>query len=152
MNNLFFLYFPPLEGNFDIDAGDWGGPFRTPKISNNHEQIVRTKIVHTSVIFFKKMYNNTFKISSYIQKKTTTPIIAFKIKNYNTQHTNNTKLDFQKSNMFEHKLKNNKHFKSLFYYISNFHNSYSIYFLILYTLCIHVHGGSPRSANGAERR
>ena len=56
--------FPP-EGNFDIDAGDGGGggPFRTnnpnkpqntQKITKFLNNIVRTKIVHTSGTCFQK--------------------------------------------------------------------------------------------------
>ena len=66
-----------------------------------------------------------FKISSYIQKNTQHPINALKTTIYNTKHTQNAKMHFNFSNFppINRKL----HF--LFYYISNFHNSYFIFFV-----------------------
>ena len=58
------------EGNFDIDAGDgvgWG-PFRTPQITTNHKQIVRTKIVHTSGTFSKNVQKHLYNIFIYTEK------------------------------------------------------------------------------------
>ena len=97
--------FPP-EGSFDIDAGDGDGgiPFRTPNIPKQSQIILRTKIVHTPGMFFflfQKIFKNTFKISSYIQKMTQDPINALKITIYNTKHTTDSKLHFKNSKMFE---------------------------------------------------
>ena len=68
-----------------------------PKIhrisKKHHNKTVRTKIVHTSRTFFK---TKKLKRCSYIQKKTPNPINAFKIKVYNTKHTNNTDIHFPK--------------------------------------------------------
>ena len=52
---LFTIFFP-LEGNFDIDAGMGGhlGPKKSKKITINHKNIFRARIVHTSGTFFKK--------------------------------------------------------------------------------------------------
>ena len=56
--------FFPLEGNFDIDARDGGGPFRTPKNPpklQKPKNIFRTKIVHTSGHFFQKSQKTSLK-------------------------------------------------------------------------------------------
>ena len=69
------IFFPP-EGNFDIDAGDGGGggdhlgPLESPKITQKY--FVRKLI--TLLGQFSKNVENTFKMYSYIQKKTTNPI------------------------------------------------------------------------------
>ena len=86
----------PLEGNFDIDAGDGGGQFRTTT-PHKSKKIVRTEIVHTIGTFFQTMSKPIFKICSYIQEKTQDQINAFKISFYNTKNTNNARVHFKKS-------------------------------------------------------
>ena len=66
----------------------------------HHKKTVRTEIVHTSVHFSKNV-RNIFKICSYIQKTTTNPINALKAAIYDTKHTNNTQIHFEKSENFE---------------------------------------------------
>ena len=51
IRKLLFSIFFPLEGNFDIDARDGGGPFRTPKIQkilNSSKNLIKhtKKIIH----------------------------------------------------------------------------------------------------------
>ena len=83
----------------------WGGPFRTPKISKNRSY---ENCLHFRNIF-PKTFKNIFKISSYIQKTTPNPINAFKITTYNTKHTFNSKIYFQKiSKHRKHKQAENK--------------------------------------------
>ena len=76
-----------------------GGDHLGPKIPPNHNKAqkqIRTKMFtllgHVSTIMSKSI----FKISSYIQKTTLNPISAFKISIYDTKHTQNTKVHFQK--------------------------------------------------------
>ena len=55
---MFFSIFFPLEGNFDIDAGDGdgdGGDHRGPPNHKESQRIVRTKIVHVSQTFSKNV-------------------------------------------------------------------------------------------------
>ena len=84
----YFIYFSPLEGNFDWRRG-WG--WRVTKSQKRN----RMKIVHTFGHLQKTQ--KIFKMSSYIQKMTPNPINALKITSYNTKHTNNTKIPFQHS-------------------------------------------------------
>ena len=102
-NNLFHIF--PTAGNFDIDAGDMGwGPFSTPKKqkitkANTKKYFVRK--LFTLLDHFSKMFENIFKISSYIQKTTPNPINALILTNYSTKHSNTTKIHCTKSNTFE---------------------------------------------------
>ena len=72
-----------------------------PKITNHLPKRFRTKIVHTSGTLFQKFYKQIFKIYSYIQKNTKSPINALKIATYTTKYTQNTNIHFQKPKVFE---------------------------------------------------
>ena len=82
------------------------------------------------------MLKDILKISSYIQKNRANPINAFEITIYNTKHTKNTKINFNKSTIFEHfenpysqknQVQNDQRFMQIFYGIIHFiYNAYNL--------------------------
>ena len=99
--------FPP-EGNFDIDAGDgggwvggWGDHLGPPKSQTNHTKHFVRKLFTLLGHVSEHCKQTFFDIFSYTQKTTLNPINASKITNYNTEHTTNTNIHFQQSNIFD---------------------------------------------------
>ena len=94
---MFVLYLIPLEGNFDIDAGDGmgGGEHIEPQNPQKSKKITKNSSYENCSHFwdiFQKVYKHIFKQSSYIQKNSLNPINAVKITIYNTKFTPNTNI------------------------------------------------------------
>ena len=78
---------------------------------------------------FQKMCKSIFKICSYIQKMTPNPINAFKITIYNTKHTNNTQIHFEKSKNSKNPTIFKKFTFFIVYQISIIHTVYILHIL-----------------------
>ena len=72
-NNCFSIFFPQ-EGNFDIDAGDWGGwwvgggvggPFRTPDPQTSQTNHNKSQTNHKQFQINSNIFKKTFKNSLF---------------------------------------------------------------------------------------
>ena len=106
------------------------------KSQNHKKKSVRKLFTLLGHVF--KNVKHIFKICSYIQKSTQNPINALEITIHNTKHTKNTKVHFQKSNIFE-RFENLKKPKCVFCHISNFHNSQFIHFVSFVYFIYHLY-------------
>ena len=93
-------------------GGGGGGPFRTPKIPQDHKQIIRTKIVYTSGTFFEKIAKN--------HKKYFLTMFPYRVKytesEYDIQNNDlSYKINQKYQNTFEHFGKYRK--QILIYYV-----------------------------------
>ena len=96
----------PRKGTLTLTPRVWmggGGPFRTPQNPKQSSKSISYENCWHIWDIFQKISQNTFKTSSYTQKKTPSPINTFKETTYNTKHTNNTQIHFNKSKHFENK-------------------------------------------------
>ena len=115
--------FPPAR-NFDIDAGDGGGGGGGDHLGpKNHKRKFVRKMFTPLGFVFRKMSKHIFKISSYIHKKTTNPINAFK-NQFIIQNTAKVQNTFKKI----------QHVR-LFSNISKFHIFKNLEFKLISILC-----------------
>ena len=102
----YFPYFFPRKGTLTLTLGmGMGGDHLGPR---NHKKSQKEESYGNGSHFWDNFQNNvenSFEISSYIQKTTPNPINTLKITIYNTKHTINTQIHFQhKFQIFKFKM------------------------------------------------